>query len=267
MFKKIIHAIKPQPLISPDSADWIYQAFDWALTQFDSIEFFERAKLVQPTNQFFPGGVNSVHSKAENIFKHTQRHAGLAHWPLHLEPPEQFINQPVHPMTLEKLERHSGKSTLPALITDQTIKLSYNPQQTLKPEDLSSSFAHLMAQHLVVQSRVLPPGGQDYFAEGTELLAIFMGFGVMFANSAYTFRGGCGSCYNPQANRQATLSEYEVLFALALFCHLKNIPIAEATAYLKPHLKSKYKQALKQIQNQPNQVDALLSHKENIPTN
>ncbi len=116
----------------------------------------------------------------------------------------------------------------------------------------------MMAQYLVFQSQHFPPGGSDYFAEGAEVLAIFMGFGVMIANSAYTFRGGCGSCYNGQSNRQATLSENEVLFSMALYCKLKKIPASQATLHLKKHLKAGYKQALKQINDKPEKLEVLL---------
>ena len=262
MINKLLNVFKTKPLLDSESADWIFEAFHWALTNFDSQEFFNRSKLIQPTNQFFPGGVNSVHAKAENIFKHTLNHAGLSHWPFQLQPPEHFQNLPVQPMNVDSFKRHSAKNTLPVLSSAQPIYISYNPQQTLKPEDLSSSYAHVLAQHLTVQSQQLPPGGPEYFAEGTEILAIFMGFGVMFSNSAYTFRGGCGSCYNAQANRQASLSENEVIFALALYCRLKDIPYSEATRHLKTHLKTNYKQAIKQIEDQQEHLSNLLAFKQ-----
>jgi len=75
-----------------------------------------------------------------------------------------------------------------------------------------------------------------------------MGFGVLFANSAYTFRGGCGSCYNASANRQASLSENEILFALAVFCHLKKIDTKRANQGLKKHLKSSFTIARRQVE-------------------
>lgn len=151
---------------------------------------------------------------------------------------------------LPSIKRNSSSDQTEAATVfsaDAVLPLSYQPQQTLKPEDLSSSFAHLLAQHMVAQSQQLPPGGRDYFIEATEVVAIFMGFGVMMVNSAYAFKGGCGSCYNASANRQASLSENEVVFALAVFCQLKNIPTRQATAHLKPHLRASFKRAVKQI--------------------
>lgn len=256
----MLNLFKPSPLLESDSAEWMFDAFEWALMHFDSDEFFKRSRLIQPSNEFFPGRVDNVHAKAENIFQHCLNYSGLKHWPLSLQAPEHFQNTMPQSLQLEHMQRQSGDSNLPAIASNEPLYLSYNPQQTLKPEDLASSFAHGFAQHLVMQSQQLPPGGAEYFAEATELVGIFMGFGVMFANSAYTFRGGCGSCYNGAANRQATLSENEVVFALALYCRLKGIATKEATRHLKSHLKGAYKKAIKQIDTQPEQLARLLKH-------
>lgn len=257
----MLNLLKSKPLIDQASAEWIFETYAWALNNFDSQEFFSRSRLVQPTNDFFPGRATSQYSLAEQIFHHTLKYMGLTHWPIQLQAPHQFLNLPNQTIDIVHFERHSGTQLLPEISHQPPIYLTYNSQQTSKPEDLSSSFAHNIAQHVIFQSQQLPPGGPDYFFEAAEILAIFMGFGVMFANSAYTFRGGCGSCYNPQANRKATLSENNVLFALALFCCLKDIPKNEASRFLKKHLRSPFKKAMQQIHQQPTQLALLLQFK------
>ena len=92
-----------------------------------------------------------------------------------------------------------------------------------------------------------PPGGAEYWPHVTELLAGYLGFGLMFANSAYTFRGGCGSCYNPNANRDAYLTERQSTYVLAIFATLKNLPVASVSKHLKGHLRGFYKKAAKEI--------------------
>ena len=263
----MLSSFNAKPLIATSSADWIFEAYEWALIHFDSEEFFARSRLIQPTNEYFSGNVDSVHEKAEMVFKYTLNYAGLSHWPFQLQAPEQYQHKPSPQLSIDsagsdnRVRRNSSLESVPAIFSHEPLFLSYNPQQTLKPEDLSSSFAHIMAQYLVIQSQYFPPGGPDYFAEGTELLAIYMGFGVMFANSAYTFRGGCGSCYNGQSNRQATMSENEVIFSMALYCKLKSIPVSDATRHLKKHLKSSFKQAIKQINGEPEKLEILLSYR------
>ena len=80
-----------------------------------------------------------------------------------------------------------------------------------------------------------------------ELLSIYLGFGIPMTNSAFSFAGGCGSCSKRAAQRQAFLSQDESLFALAIFCNLKQIETKTVIQALKPHLKKLYKRANHQL--------------------
>lgn len=246
-FNSLMNIVRPKKLISEQSAHWIIECYKWALNHFDQDEFKHRTCLIQPTNQFFSGNVSSVHQKAENIFQHSLHYAGLTHWPFQLVSPSNLRASVFIDVEPIDITRNSAKTLEKPEAVSDVIQISYDPQQTLKPEDLASNYAHLFAQYLVLHAKKLPPGGEEYIREATEVLAVFMGFGVLLANSAYTFRGGCGSCYNPAANRAASLSENEVIFALALFCHLKGIVPADAHKYLKRHLKSSYSSAVRQV--------------------
>lgn len=267
-FSSVLSVFKAKPLLDQASADWIVATFGWALQYFDAGEFFNRTVLIQPSNTFFPGRVSSVAEKATNIFHHSQRYAGLSHWPLQLVSTQQLQRQPdclLAPAPQPELRDVTRDSGVPAELTEQSslqpLPVFYNPQQTLKPEDMAASYAHVMAQHLVIQRGVLPPGGQALFAEASELLAGFMGFGVLLANSSYTIRGGCGSCYNALANRQPALTEFDNVFILALFCRLKQISAAEACRYLKKHLRRPFKLAQKQLDNNPQALMMLAAYR------
>jgi hypothetical protein len=268
----------PKPLIDENSAEFIFTTVAWVLQNFDHEEFFQRTRLVAPSNEYFPGRVNSVEEKAQNIFQHTLTYAGLRHWPFQLKSMlERELNSecqilPEPQSELALIYRNSSYGTalekgleqrreqgqeVPVIMSKNPLFVFYNPQQTLKPEDLSASYAHVIAQHVIIQSGLQPPGGSQFFAEASEVLASMMGFGVLLTNSAYTFRGGCGSCYNPMANRQPALTELDSVFTLALFCRLKGIPYKQATGHLKKHLCSSYKKALKQIDQRLEQVNDL----------
>lgn len=268
--------LKAKPLIDQTSADFIFSTVTWVLQNFDHDEFFNRTRLVAPSNEFFPGRVSSVDEKAQNIFQHTLRYGGLRHWPFALKSLIEYeLNSecqvPPKPQgELALIYRNSfpkismaddGADTygmqVPVIISQQPLFVFYNPQQTLKPEDLSASYAHVIAQHLIIQSGKQPPGGSQFFAEASEVLASMMGFGVLLSNSAYTFRGGCGSCYNAMANRQPALTELDSVFTLALFCRLKGITTRDATMHLKKHLRSSYKQAVIQVNQRLEQVNEL----------
>ncbi|MCP4326147.1 MAG: hypothetical protein GY787_30785, partial [Alteromonadales bacterium] len=231
------------------------------LTHFDHEEFFSRSVLVEPSDKFFPGKVDSHQAMATTVFQSTLKYSGLAHWPMQLVHPASFNSQPPAFLNLDfsaGLKRNSSTQPLLPLPSELPLAITYNLNQTLKPEDLSASFAHYISQHLVAQSQLEPIGGKQYFAPATEIVAVFMGFGILMANSAYTFRGSCGRCYNADANRHATLSEDKIVFALALFCHLKGIESAKVTKHLKKYLRSLFKQAIQQIKQYPEQLDMML---------
>jgi hypothetical protein len=128
------------------------------------------------------------------------------------------------------------------------LPVYFHPEQCKQPGDLAATFATVLAQHMMIQARQTPPGGIEFFTNAAEVLAVFLGFGVLLANSAYNFRGSCAKCYNPMANRQAELTEAEVVYALALFISNKNIPVKDAARHLKPHLKSLLNKAVQYIQ-------------------
>jgi hypothetical protein len=258
--------LKPKSLIDENSADFIFSTTAWVLQNFDHVEFFKRTRLIAPSNDFFPGRVSSVEEKAKNIFNHTLTYTGLAHWPLELKPLHKrkhnsdYQLPPSPEDSLASIQRDSSSKASTAnnaAKADQPLYVFYDPQQTLKPEDLSASYAHVMAQHMIIQSGLQPAGGPQIFTEVSEILASMMGFGVLLANSAYTFRGGCGSCYNAMANRQPALTELDSVFVLALFCRLKGITDKEATRYLKKYLRSSYKRALRQIDERIGEVNGL----------
>jgi hypothetical protein len=68
----------------------------------------------------------------------------------------------------------------------------------------------------------------------------------MFANTALIFpRGGC--CGGPVVRRQASLSQHDITYALAIFAALKDLPQKDVVKYLKKSLRGHFKQALREV--------------------
>ncbi len=130
---------------------------------------------------------------------------------------------------------------------NSTLPVVFNPAQLNQPQDMIAFYVQQLASMLIQQKQLLPPGGQECLPQAIEVLACVMGFGVMFANTAYQFKGGCGSCYNSRANRQAALPENDSVYCLALFSVLKSIPAKQVTPHLKKHLRSSFKTMVKEI--------------------
>jgi len=256
MLAKLLNIIKPgkqidvSDVIDESSHQWILDTFSWAITHFDVLEFKNNSQLVLPNNQFYQGSVSSVHEMALSIFKQTTAYAGMQEWPIVLLTPEQFFagSQQISIPPFNMTDHCRGENTPFATLSEedteklqqQPIMLSYRANQVNQPQDLISSIVQNLANILIVQQSSLPPGGKEYIPQAVDIIACFMGFGIIFSNTAYQFRGGCGSCNNPNANRQSALPENETVHALALFCLLKSIKPKAVKAHLKSHLRKQF---------------------------
>jgi len=252
----MLNIFKVPDAIQSDSVDNIFETFHWMIDNFDASTFIHHTQLVLPNSTFFPDRENNENDLAKALGQRILEHSGLAHWPFNMVPQDQFHLNPPPFLSLDcskrpyALDEESAKQI--AAQSSEQLLLSYSSAMLKKPMDLVASICNLIAQHYLLQSRQTPPAGQEYFNEAAEFISIFMGFGIMVANSAYTFRGSCASCYDARANRSAALSENEAVFALALFTLLKDVPASRATAELKPHLRSTFKKSIKQIKaNEP----------------
>jgi len=246
MFSKLF---QKNPLLDEPAIDWLHQAYTWCLQNFDRSVFENHTILVIPDDTHFPGKENNIDDMANLIFTHVQRYSGLSHWPCQVRDATQLISIEAPKIKTLGSLRNDQTNSLQLAEETPAYVIPYNSHQVNNPEALIASYAHVLAYYLGTMANQTPPGGNEYWPQTTEILAIFMGFGLMFANSAYTFRGGCGSCYNPLANRDAALSEYEATYALAIFCVLKKIDNQKVLPHLKKYLRSHYKRAKKEIEN------------------
>ena len=212
-----------------------------------------------PNNQFYQGSVSSVHEMALSIFKQTTAYAGMQTWPIILITPERFfagsqkITIPQFNMTDNCRGEKTPFATLneedSAKLQQQPIMLSYRENQVNQPQDLISSIVQNLANILIVQQSSFPPGGKEFIPQAVDVIACFMGFGIIFSNTAYQFKGGCGSCNNPNANRQSALPENETIHALALFCLLKSIKPKTVKSHLKSHLRKQFSLSYNALSN------------------
>ncbi|MEA3278732.1 MAG: hypothetical protein U9Q81_26220 [Pseudomonadota bacterium] len=247
-----------KPPLDEESVQWLFEVFAWALRNCDAGVFYDETLLVRPTNDHFPGRENSVHGMAQLVFRETAAYAGMGHWPFRLmEPGAPFPSEP------PKLEirgplRSSGGTVTAAVHSTDPIPIPYDPNLIGNPEALIAGFTQTLAHYLGSAVQEPSPGGLQNWPQATEVLAVFLGFGLMFANTAFNFQSrSCGSCGGPSAQRQAFLSQYDVTYALALFCVLKGIPKSDVLRHLKKSLRPYFKRCVRDIESRPVELDAL----------
>ena len=233
-----------QPLLDEDYAGWMFDVYAWAMRNFDPLMFRDETLLVTPSNQHFPGRAKSHEEMANMIFERVLAYAGMAHWPLKLLPPGSCALNPGTEVQVTTGVR--GSRALAASESPASLTLSYDPDYLNNPEVTIALFAHGLAYYLGTSAVEPPPGGIENWPFVTEILAVFLGFGLMFANTALIIpRGGC--CGGPVVKRQASLSEHDITYALAIFAALKGIPQKDVVKYLKKSLRGYFKQALREV--------------------
>ena len=236
----------PKEIIDENTKNWIFDTFAWAIENFDINVLKNESKLILPNNEFYPGSVNSVEEMANSMFTQTKAYAGMQQWPVQLTSSTPEVNIAIEDLTLgQKIRGEHAQVTLNT--PDRKLQLGFNPHQVNQPQDFIANISQALASILVISNKVLPPGGKDYLPQAIDLVACFMGFGVIFANTAYQFKGGCGSCNKANLNRQVALTEPETLYALALFCVLKKESIKNVKGHLKTHLRKDFEHACKSI--------------------
>jgi len=155
-----------------------------------------------------------------------------------------------------------GNSLLKKGQLDEASRLAvvYDADLLGNPEALIAGYAHAMAHYLGQTARRPPPGGTAYWPQATEVLAVFMGFGLMFANSAFSVPvRSCGSCGSPPAQRRSYLTQYESTYALAIFSVLKGLANKAVLGHLKKALRPFFRQCVKEIQGKPEELERLKS--------
>ncbi len=254
---------KAKPVVDESSREWIFDTFSWCMQQLDGDFFKNNSELILPNNSFYPGNSTSVEEMAQNIFSNTKKYAGMTSWPLKLVSSDNFVQKTMPQLMFQSSLRgenaeisvnessHMSYKVEGEQVTPN-IDIAFHSSQLNQPQDLIAYLVQIQAGILVNQkgamaSSTSAPGGKELLPQTIDLVACFMGFGVIFANTAYQFKGGCGSCNNRSLNRQPALPELETVYALALFCVLKGIEIKVIKKELKSHLYKPFRQACKDI--------------------
>ena len=255
MFSKFF---KPAQLLDETSINWMFDTFAWALRHFDADVFFNETILVTPSNEHFPGQESSAEGMAGLIFGRTKVYAGMQHWPFRLVDGHSVEEiMPVQPQIEGPIRGQAGVLASPI---DDSLKMviPYYQDQLKDPEVVIANFAHNLAHYLGTTASEAPPGGEENWPHVTELLAVFMGFGLMMANSANTAKiRSCSSCSGPAIERENYLSQFDITYALAIFCTVKGISLNLASKNLKSSLRPFFRRAMKDVKARKSQLSWL----------
>ena len=230
------------PIIDQETIDWEFETYRWLFENFGGYPQFRGAELVQPTDGFFPVEKGLAgHALAEAIFAQVKRHARMDQWPCRLvaqeSDPELLVGDAQLLQGFEPSPAGTFSVDPQESRTDDAVVITYNPKLLSDSMSLVATFAHELSHFLIATAQSLPPGEEELLEFATDLTAVYLGFGVFMANSSFRFeQHGDAFSMGWQASRQGYMTERQLVFALAIFAHLLDLPAAAVCEHLKPNL-------------------------------
>lgn len=258
----MIKLFDKKPILDEAVIAWMFDAYGWSLRHFDAKVFFNETRLVYPNNDFFPGEENTPEEKSRLILDQVKKHASMERWPVQIVDEDRYlessyVNQP--PKLLVDGNSRGSTAMLPKIESpEDSLYIVYQPALLQNPQALIANYAQMLASYLGYTANEPPPGGSENWPLITEMVAIFMGFGLMYANTSGNVGSkSCASCQVPTAERINYLSQYEAAYALAIFAKLKKIEFSEIKPYLKKTLHAFYRKAIAELDKRAAELDRL----------
>ncbi|NRA54925.1 MAG: hypothetical protein HRU23_12335 [Gammaproteobacteria bacterium] len=244
---------KPAPIISSSSREWIFDRFQLLIDHLGPRHFMSEAQLVLPTAKYFPSHANNPEQLAQSTLQQLTQYAGMAQWPIDLK--QHHVATPLPRLSFSQGYHGESAQVINDFSSSNRIEIALDITQYPKAETLVATLSQQLSSLLLTYSEITCDDSE--FIALTELLGTLLGFGVMLANTSYQFRGGCGSCYQSNANRRTGLSEEEMVYSLAIFCRLKAIDNHQVLPHLKKYLRPVFKKSLKDIAINASQFELL----------
>jgi hypothetical protein len=248
----------PKLVLDEGTTEWLFDAYAWALESFGTDMFFSHTELILPDDKFFPDKLEEADDVAETLFTRVREYVGMADWPCKLVAQEEDADPVVAPTVLIKGAPSGPAGTFSVGGQHNDVWITYNPSQLRRPESLISTFAHELAHYLAHSAENEPPGGHEFEEHATDLLAVFLGFGVFLANSAFSFQQFTDvDSQGWSMQRQGYLLEEQLTYALAIFLELKQIDRKEVETYLDKHLRKVLKKSVRELRRRTEDMDRL----------
>jgi len=243
----MLNFFKRRQLISDENFLLQIESYKWLLKNFGANEFCEETTLVLPTEDFFPESINSPEEAAKITFKYVKKYAGMENWPCDLHAQEPDPDRKLAPTVLIQGGDQSPLGTFSAK-NPKKIAITYNPAIVSDPFQLVATFAHELAHYLTGTCQEPPPGGWENWEFITDIAAVFMGFGIFMANSAFKLKQFSDDEFHGwRTSKSGYLTESEISFSVAIFLKLKKIDQKDVYPYLGTNVKAYVKKALKEL--------------------
>lgn len=216
---------KKKPLLEDFSKKWLLENYEWAMRNCGSDTFIEDVTLILPTDEFFPKKVEDKKQLVRYAFEQIKNYALMSDWPIDIIEKESNPD-PVVGATLvvTGAPYEAPMDTIYPETDDEPILITYSLELTNNLDRLVASFAYELARIFSTYIEEEPPCEEDTYGHNVELVSIFLGFGIILINSAFQFEQYTDvDSQGWKSSSVGFLSQYEMTYALAIFCELKSV--------------------------------------------
>ena len=242
---------RKKPLLPEEDERFQIETYRWLLKHFGGVNFYEHAKLILPTDEYFPSKVDSVDNGVQYIFEQVKLYMGLQNWPCRLVAQEEDPDINVAPTVVLQNTEKNPLGTFSVHENEEVI-ITYNPNLTSNPTHMAATFAHELAHYMTSTAPEPPPGGWENWEFATDITATFTGFGVFQANAAFNFQQYTEvDSQGWKTTGGGYLTEAEHSYSLAIFLLLKNISAEDAYPYCDTNVKVYLRKALEELAAKP----------------
>jgi hypothetical protein len=243
-------------LVDADVADWQFEQFEWLIDNFSSGPGLPDGALWQPIPEHFPKAQGDL---GVHLFDIVCRQCGFDPAIFDLVAADPIKSQSLgglaltHPTVAAPAATYQVEADGDA---DFREVIHYDASQT--PLDLVATFAHELSHSVFYRAYAPWPGDMALHELFTDLTAIYLGYGIFLANTRFSFAGFTGTGVQGwQVGGAGYLPEADMIFALALFMRIKDVPEDDARDHLKPKLAKMLRTAMRQLDRDKDRVDAL----------
>ena len=242
-----------------EAEEWIFACWEWLLRQPGPLARVKRARLVLPSDEFFPQTKAKGHARVEHVFNCVARLTGTSDRPCRLAPREGKTNPVLSPFAVVKDAPSDAAGTL-AVEADGETRIAYDPNLISQPAKLIATLVREIACSLVSNARSRPPGEDEFQEHAVDLTTVYLGFGLFGANHAFEFEQFSDAGHGAQGwpwSRLGYLSETQWGFCLGIFLRLRGERADTALHWLRPGPAAALKRTLRYLENNPGRLAAL----------